>query len=274
MNMTRKGIAHNVLQPTFANDLTEFNPRGFALTHIAPIGGRIRGNQFKWNSKPYNLQPNFANEALFRNGIAWQHAWVGKKDSRYAATLVYKHSKQPDWPFDFTLRAVFDLEEDNLNIAYEISNDARTGTMPWGIGTEMRFPKQPGTMLTANVKQMWRMDGDGIPTDPDELSFDLNLKEGLMVENLDARRWFSGWSGKAIVDHTKSQSSITIKGTDMGFLGMSSQPENPYFRVMTLTHIPGVLDIKAYDEDETGLGILGPGESATASVKIDVDMGL
>mgnify|MGYP000057586715 CR=1 FL=1 len=42
----------------------------------------------------------------------------------------------------------------------------------------------------------------------------------------------------------------------------------------------GVIDIGSSKicclmaKPETGLGILGPGESATASVKIDVDMGL
>lgn len=274
MSMTRKGIVHNILQPTFPVAITEFDPRQFSLTHIAPIGGRIRGNQFKWEGRPITLEPNFANEGIFRNGIVWQRAWAGKKDSRYAATLVYKHIKKPGWPFDFTLRAVFDLEEDNLTISYELTNEGRAGTMPAGLGTEMRFPKLPGTMITAGISQIWQMDADNVPTMPAEVPFNLNLKEGIDVEGLDARRWFSGWTGKAIVDHIKSQASITIKATDLGFLGFSTQPGNPYFRVMALSHVPGMLDIKGCDEDETGLRALGAGESMTASVKIDVDMGL
>lgn len=275
LEIEKKGVKYQVLHATEEEALTAKDPRRISLVHLAPYGGPMRaGGNFKWDSRPFSVAPNFPDEKLFRNGIAWQRAWMGKKDGRHSATLKFTHKKQPGWPFDFSLIAVFDLEEDNLSITYEMANEGRTGTMPLGIGCEMRLPRMKGTLLTAGISNMWQQDADGVPTLPGEVTYDLDLKQGIVIDNLDAQRWFSGWTGRAAVDYPESKLSTSIKTTDFGFLGFSIKPKNPYFRLAALSHIPGMLDIKGQDPDDMGFRWLGAGESYTARVKIDVDLSL
>jgi aldose 1-epimerase len=271
LDILKRGVSIPVLTPT-PEDCTD--PRLFALTHLAPICGPVRNNSFKWDGKPKDLLPSFADEKLYRNGIAWQRPWVGKKDSRNAATCVYTHKKAEGWPFDFTIRTIFDLEEDNLTITYEFANESKQGAHPVGFGSSLRIPKSNKMLLSAKISSIWTNDADGVPLTNGEAPFNLDLKEGLEILGLDTpERWYSGWIGKATLDYAESKLSLTIKAGDpFTHLGFACRKDDDFLRFSTLSHVPGVLDIKGYDEDETGMRIIGPGESLTGQIKIDVDL--
>lgn len=271
LDILKRGISIPVLVPT-PEGATD--PRLFALAHIAPVCGPVRHNQFKLDAKPKELQPNFPDEPLYRNGIAWQRPWTGKKDGKYAATCTYVHKQAEGWPFDFSIRAVFDLEEDNLTITYELNNDSKQTTYPIGFGSTMRIPKVPKILLSAGVSTIWLNDANGVPLTNGEVPFNLDLKEGLELLGVDTpERWFSGWVGKASLDYAESKLSLTLKSSDpLLHLGFGCGKADDYLRMSILSHVPGVLDMRGYDEDETGLKVLGPGESISGQIKIDVDL--
>lgn len=277
LDVGRKGTVYPVLMPTPAEALVPgVDPRLFSLAHIAPYGGPIRHNRFKWNGKFRELEPNLPDCPLFTNGIVWQRSWVGKKDGRYAATCSYVHKKQPGWPFDFSLTAVFDLDEDNLAITYELTNEGKQGTMPYGLGATFRLPRSRKALLCAGVSSLWHEDANHVPTRMGEVPFNLDLKEGVTLDTTETReRWFAGWTGKATVDYVENSMSLLVKAeTPLTHLGFACASGADDFRLSLLSHVPGALDIIGHDEDETGYAVLGPGESVTAQIKIDVDMSL
>lgn len=273
LDVVKKGATYHVLRPTPDGST---DPREFALAHLAPIGGPVRHNKFKWDGKEKLLTPNLPDVALFTNGVAWQRPWEGKKDGRFSATLKYTHKNQPGWPFDFSIIAVFDLEEDHLIITYELANEGKQGICPVGVGSSMLLPKAKNTLISAGINTLWHMDENNVPTTMGEVPFNLDLKEGLTLDAVDTpQRWYSGWTGKASIDYAESRLSTMVKSEgDMPHLGFECHKSNDYFRLTALSHIPGALDMKGYDEDETGLLVIGPGETITAKIKVDVDLGM
>ena len=272
LDIVRRGNVVNVLHPTPAGTT---DPRQLSLTHIAPIGGPVRKNTFKWEGKPRTLEPNFPDEPLYRNGIAWQRPWLGKKDGKFSATLRYMHKHAPGWPFDFSLTAVFDLEEDHLVITYELANESRQGMAPIGFGTSILLPKSRNSSLSAGVSSLWHVDEQGVPTTTGEVPFDLDLKEGLQLPLLETReRWFAGWTGKSVLDYADSRISTTFKADDpLEHFGLECHKDDPFVRMTALSHVPGMMDIRGHDEDETGYRVLGPGDCLSAQVKLDIDFG-
>jgi len=275
LDMTRKGEIYHVLQPTPEAALTGGDTRAFSLTHCLPFGGPLRGNTLKWDTKVYPLQPALPGLPIVEDGIGWARPWVGKKDGKFSISLKLVHKADETWPFDFVATIVYDLEEDNLVVSYEISYEGRNGTMPIGLGTRLRFPQRRDTVLTANVRTVWAMDAGGVPLTAKEIPFNLALKEGQDLQKLVAAHWFSDWTGKAMIDYATTKMSIAVKGQE-GFthIGAFSNPDGEVFTLFPLTHVPGMTDIKGHDEDETGLRWLGPGESFAAQLKVDVDMSL
>ncbi len=274
--LVKKSVTTNILVPTPPELVIPgaFDPRLFSLTHIAPWGGAIRNNTFKWNGKPRTVTPNLPDVPLFTHGIGWLSAWTGKKDGRHSASCRLNHKANEIWPFDFTLTTVFDLEEDNLVISYELTNESRSGTMPTGLGTRMRLPRGRNTLLSAGISSLWLEDENYVPLTMGEVPFNIDLKEGIKLDAVNTReRWFNGWTRRLSIDYAESRMSVTIKADDeMRHLGFSCSGNNHHFTLTPMTHVPGAMDIRGYDEDETGFREIGPGESFETKIKIDVEL--
>ena len=278
LDVVRKGSVIPLLAPTPEEALVAgHDPRLFSLAPIAPIGGRVRKNGFKWEGKFLELQPNLADEPLFINGIVWQRPWQGKKDSKNAATLRYLHKNQAGWPFDFSVTAVFDLYEDNLEITYEIANESQRGDIPFGFGATMRIPCSPQTLLTARVDEIWAEDDARVPVKLKELPFNLDLKDGFILGAVETphERWFSNWGGRAAVDYVENKLSLMVRAEHpLAFLGFDHQKGSDFFRLSALSHAPGMMDMVGMDEDDTGFRVLGPGESCSTKIRVDIDLNL
>lgn len=276
MDVVRKGTSYNVLSPTAPEVLVPgFDPRLVSLAHIAPVGGPIRHNKFRWDGKDKLLQPNLPGFPVFTNGVAWQRPWTGKKDGKHSATCRFEHKADATWPFSFSMIVIFDLDEDNLSVTYEIANEGKQGIMPVGFGATMRLPKNRNAEVSSGVSSLWQADAEGVPTHMVEVPFNLDLKEGLKLDLLDTpERWFSGWIGKLSVDY-ESKLSIMLKAeSELAHLGFSCSKADDFIRLTPLTHTPGMLDLKGFDEEETGYRVLGPGESTGGKFKVDVDLSL
>ncbi len=277
LDVQHKKMTVPVLVPTPEENLTETcDPRLLSLAPIAPIGGLVRHNHFKWEGKVYDITPNFSDLPLFYNGIAWQQPWTGKKDGKNAASFRFFHKKDSFWPFDFSLTTIYDLETDHLKVTHELSYEGNTGTMPWGLGATMRLPGNASTHLCANVGGIWNNDPQGVPLKPAEIPFNLDLKEGLTLAEINCEeRWFNDWVGTLSAEYVEKKISLMIKAHKLlSHLGFTHNKSEPEFRVTALSHVPGMMDLVGYDEDETGLKNLGPGESVVTSFKIDVDVNL
>ncbi len=275
LDFVKRDKVYNVLQPTPLEALVPgCDPRLFSLAHVMPIGGPIRQNKFRWEGKDKLLTPNVPGLPLFYNGVAWQGKWQGKRDGKTAVTLTFKHNATEVWPFPFTATVIYDLEEDNLAITYEIDAQIKQGVMPIGFGATMLLPKSRNAMLSSAASSIWQKDAEGVPTTMTDPPFNLDMKEGLKLDAIDTEeRWFSGWLGKASIDYADSKLSTMVKTYgEFKHLGVASHKADPFLRLTPLTHVPGFLDIKGFDEDETGYQVLGPGDSTSAKFKIDVDV--
>lgn len=278
LDIVRKGVVHHVLRPTAPELISpETDPRLFALTHMIPLCGPVRGNQFKWDGKPKELAPNLPDTPLFTNGIGWQSKWAGKKDGKYSATCRMHHKANAVWPFEFAANIIFDLEEDNLAITYEITNEGKMGLMPVGFGADIALPRHPKTMLSAGVSSIWHVDEQGVPTTLGEVPFNLDIKEGIVLDSFKTERplWYQGWSQKASIDYALTRLSTMIK-TDsiLEHLGCHVPKDKDFFHLSVMSHAAGVLSMQNGDEGETGFRVLGPGEGITGRLKIDVDLNL
>lgn len=275
LDFLKRSKTYNVLQPTPLEALVPgCDPRILSLAHVMPVGGPIRHNKFRWDGKDKLVNPNIPGLPLFYNGVAWQGKWQGKRDGKNAASFTFSHKATDIWPFAFNAMVIYDLEEDNLTVTYEIDSQIKMGTMPLGFGATMLLPKGHNAMLSSAAGSIWLKDAEGVPTTMTDPPFNLDMKEGLKLDSLDTdERWYSAWLGKASIDYADSKLSTMVKTYgEFGHIGVACHKADTALRLTPLTHVPGFLDIKGYDEDETGYQVLGPGESTSAKFKIDVDV--
>jgi galactose mutarotase-like enzyme len=98
---------------------------------LFPIVGTLKNNQYQYKNKTYTLP---------RHGFArdYEFELISKTDSSAVFSLQASVDTKTVYPFDFELQIHYILEENELVIAYQISNKTND-TMPFSIGAHPAF---------------------------------------------------------------------------------------------------------------------------------------
>jgi galactose mutarotase-like enzyme len=121
---------------TISNDkeyIWEGNPEfwGKHSPILFPIVGTLKDNSYTYNSVPYNLSRHgFARDGVFE--------LIEKNENSAVFSLQSTKDTLKVYPFDFELQISYVLEDDRLNIHYQVINKGNR-KMPFSIGAHPAF---------------------------------------------------------------------------------------------------------------------------------------
>lgn len=98
---------------------------------LFPIVGTLKDGQYNYENKSYQLS---------RHGFARDNVFCVEETFQNKVVFSFRSSEETAkyYPFDFELKIIYALQEDYLNIKYEIINNGNT-KMPFSIGGHPAF---------------------------------------------------------------------------------------------------------------------------------------
>jgi aldose 1-epimerase len=264
----------------------EKRPSGSGTPLLFPFPGRIGGAALTFDGRQYRLEPgdSFGNAI---HGFVYNRPW--RVVEHNASRVVGEFQASIDdpmilerWPADFRIRVAYDVRPRELvsEIRYENSGD---GPLPCGFGTHayFRLPLAEGravadTVVTVPVERFWELE-QMIPTGR-RLPIPLNqsLAAGLRLDEHQFDTCFTGVQIAAdgcvrtcLVDSTSGRTVIQTFDSAFTQCVVYTPGHRQAICIEPYTCVPDAIRLAA-DGHETGLQILGPGESFETTVRIEV----
>ncbi len=184
-----------------AEGLAQRNPLAMASFPLLPFCNRIREGRAHFEGREIQFPPNHpaADSPHPLHGIGWQRPWRLVSSSAREAILGLEVPASAAWPWTFSARQTFALDEKGLGVTMTLTNED-TAAMPAGIGHHPYFPHEPGTRLRMPSAALWEGDAEVMPTGLVESDAVRKLREGVVVGELDLDNNFVGWDHWSRVD--------------------------------------------------------------------------
>lgn len=226
---------------------------------LLPYSNRLGYRRFHWRGRDHGVRDNFPGSPHALHGLAWQRAWSVDAASDTDAELVLRHTPDEDWPFAFEARQRFVLTPQALRVELQVRND-ESQPAPMGLGWHPYFPKRERSRLHAELKERWEADPTKLPTRRvAQPGIDAD------VAHLEFDHCFEGWVGAARIRDEK----LSVKlASSLDRLVVYTPPHEPYFAVEPVSHVNNAINMA--EPGQHGLRTLGPGESTTAWMTLEV----
>ncbi|MDR3528616.1 MAG: aldose 1-epimerase [Rhizomicrobium sp.] len=236
---------------------------------LVPVANRIENGVFTFGGRQYRLPLNFGDHPHALHGHGWQTAWRVETVSRDRVSLAYDHARDA-WPWAYAAEQVFTMTDDGIAITLSLrSRD--DNPMPYSLGLHPYFPRCAGSRLTASVKGMWRGDATMIPTELVTATDLIDLGKGQLVSKAPfVDNTFTGWQGPARIEQPELGLEITLKASaNCGFLHVFMPEGADFFCAEPTTAMPNAIN-RLESVEETGLGVLDPGETVSMEMVLGV----
>lgn len=182
------------LRPATATGLAARNPLDMASFPLVPFCNRIRDGRARFEGREIRLPPNHPGEDARHplHGIGWLLPWQVESADASQALLSLSVDAGEAWPWSFSTRQHFSLQERVLAVTMSVTNED-SAAMPVGIGHHPYFPHHGGTQLTSRAEAMWRGDAEVMPVALEQGGPVKALREGVELSQLDLDNNFVGW---------------------------------------------------------------------------------
>ena len=189
------------LRPASEAGLATRNPLAMASFPLVPFCNRIRNGRASFEGREIRFPPNHPSESSPHplHGIGWQRAWTVLQADPAHASLGLEVSASEAWPWRFSARQEYELDETRLRVTIAINN-LDSATMPAGIGHHPCFQPTAGTRVTSRTAAMWQTDAQVMPTTLAVAPVVGQLAEGVLVSSLDLDNNFVGWDRRALIE--------------------------------------------------------------------------
>jgi aldose 1-epimerase len=258
------GVWLDLLRPTDAAGLARGDVLEMASFPLTPYSNRLRDGRTTFRGEAIQLPAGPASPHA-EHGHGWRRPWQATEQGADRATLSYVHA--PDaWPFAYRMEQRFRLLPDGLEVEIAAQNEDRRA-MPYGFGIHPYFPKTPGARLTANATGFWETDAEVMPTRHVVPPAGSDLRAGLAVAASDLDNCFTGWDGHAAVDWPERRTRLAVDAAPpLTFLVVYTPRADPYFCAEPVSNATDAFNLAA-TRDDTGMLVLEPGETVTATVR-------
>lgn len=189
------------LRPASAEGLARRDPLAMASFPLLPFCNRIREGRAQFEGRQIQFPPNHpaADSPHPLHGIGWQRPWQVVSSGRSEAVLGLQVPASAAWPWAFSARQTFELDDKGLQVTMALTNED-SAAMPAGIGHHPYFPHEAGTRVRMPATAMWEGDAEVMPTRLVESDAVRRLREGVVLGELDLDNNFTGWDHWARVD--------------------------------------------------------------------------
>jgi aldose 1-epimerase len=234
---------------------------------LLPWVNRIKNRGFQFRDRWIALTPDPKIDPSPLHGHGWISPWSVEQASASQAELRFRY--QPgEWPWKYSARQHFALDEDGLTILLSCTNDS-DAPMPCGLGHHPYFPCGPETRLDTKVDVVWTIDELVLPVDkvPAEGRFSM-VNRRVCGQDLD--HGFGGWGQRTSITDPDWPFEIAFSSPTARFFQLYSPPEGGFFVAEPVTHANAALNAPEAEWAELGIEVLEPGETMTLETRFDV----
>ena len=158
---------------------------------MVPFCSRIASGTFSFAGQAITLPANLPGEKSAIHGHGFQREWTVDKVTSNTADLSFTH-EAGHWPWTYRCEQHLRLDAEKLSITLKLVNLSETA-MPYGMGLHPYFPKSKATVVTAEVASHLRLDDRLLPAELEPLPQNLDLHDGLNLNEQNLDNVFCGW---------------------------------------------------------------------------------
>lgn len=257
---------------------------------LAPYSNRIRAAKFVFAGREYRLEANTP-QGNAQHGDVRNRPWQVHypQANTLECTFDSRDFSDLNWPWPFTMRVVYSLREHRFATELELTNTGDS-PMPAGFGLHpyfvRRLPDSIGdAVLDFHADGVYQTDESLIPTEgmkPIPTELDFSEARSLGSQQVDAV--FGGWDGRAVLEwpganvrlvmealSTRSDEGERLEADPVfGHLVVFTAPDGT-LALEPVSHATDGFNLLARGVRDTGVKVLGPGESLTGTVRITLE---
>ncbi|WP_269713330.1 aldose 1-epimerase [Caulobacter sp. NIBR2454] len=252
----------DVLRPTPADADDVLQTGNFVL---APFCNRIRDGVFNFEGRQVLLAPNLGDHPHALHGQAWRQAWRVVTQTASSIELAYDHAPG-DWPWRYEAAQTISLTDTGLVHTATLTN-TDVHPMPAGLGFHPAFPAPPGTHLRADVRGVWMIDDEVMPTDWRPMGWGPDWRTGVAVESgVFVDNSYTDWGGVAVLSG-RDRPSVRLEGSsNCPWLHVFAPVGGGFVCVEPVSNRPD-----PFNGEDSGIQVLAAGEAMTVSMRLTVD---
>ena len=253
------------LWPASITAIGQRDPLGMSCFPLVPFSNRIRNGRFRFQGQEHQLPLNFLPAPHAIHGQGWQREWVVIDTDKQQLIIEYRHT--PDsWPWRYCARQTFQLNPEQLTVTIAVHNES-TQAMPVGIGLHPYFIRTPQVRVSAVADHIWLNDAEVMPLECVKPDPERDINQGILLDKVVLDNTYTGWPGQALIEWPEWQARLTINATAMlKFLVVYAPLQQAYFCVEPVSHTTDAFNLADQSDDDTGMVVLEPDESLSATV--------
>jgi len=241
------------------------DPRDAAAFPLTPYSNRIGRGAFVWEGRAVGLALNAAPEPHALHGVGWRRPWRAEAVSPSAATLVFDHRPDANWPWPFEARQTFALAENRLTVALSATNLAHVAT-PLAVGFHPYF-HQAGARLCFEADAIWLPGPDGLPQTSATPAGRFDFRAPAMVAGRDIDHCYGDWTGVARIDWQGLPFALTITADPvLAAAVVYIPPGGDAFCFEPVPHVSNALNLPGATP---AMPVVAPGETFSATIMFE-----
>lgn len=231
---------------------------------LVPYSNRVRDGRFSFRGREVRIAPNMAPQRHPLHGVGWRAPWRVEENADTSATLAFSWPGG-EWPWAFEARQRFTLNEQGLEIALSVRNTSAE-PMPAGLGLHPFYPCPPGTVLDADVADVFTVDADLFPDGRRPAAGRYALVDRVISQaGLD--NGYGGWGGEAVI---RWPNGLGLRvSSPARWFQVYAPTDQPVLAAEPVTHANGALNAPEAEQAALGLRVLEPGETFTLTARFD-----
>lgn len=258
---------HDILRRAPDAAINERLVRQMGVYPLVPYSNRVGQAKLIVGDQTFALRPNFMQEPHAIHGFGWQRAWQVVKRAADSAELHLRHSPDDDWPFACEATQGVSLTANALKLGLTVKNNDKR-PMPAGLGFHPYFPLTPDTHLQADWKGLWKMGADSLPTEPGPVPTEADFSQLRPVAGWKVDHCFTGWGRRAVLDYPTHRMQLDATEACRQIVVFAPNDGRNFIALEPVTHINNAFALAAKGVTDTGMRMLGPGESFNISMSI------
>ena len=261
--LARGPVTRDWLRPTPVGGRRAGASARAAAFPLVPYSNRIRAGRFSFRGRAVVEPLNWPPERHAIHGHGWQARWQPINVGAAEARLEYRHPAGA-WPWAYRATQHFTLTPSSLTVALSLSNES-DAPMPAGVGWHPYFPRTARATISADVRAMWRTDGEKLPTElvaPPEAPFARGRDN-----------CFVGWGRRATIHWPELGARLVLQAQPpLDYLVVFTPARRPFFCVEPVSHVTDAFNLADAGRDGTGILVLEPGETLRTAVVLTPEL--
>lgn len=254
----------DILRPTIENE-TEANQS--ALFPMLPYASFIQGGRFPYLGITRTVEKNSPFSKFPMHGDAWRTQLKVEERSERKIILSYQHNKKEGFPFSYSAKVGYQLNENCLEITLTLQNDSLL-PMPFGMGIHPFFKRDSDTLVQFDANKIWFRGEDPILGHPYTVQNNLNFKIAKPIPANGSNLSFGSWNSKAnIIYPSKHLAVDVLADNSFRHLIFYAPKGKDFFCLEPVTNTPDAFNLASLGIVGTGIQSLGPHQTVSGKIE-------